>query len=174
MTEAQLIDLHQDLLPHIEARDRFGSVFQTDWEQLEESPIRIVVASTFPGYRFDDFMSKESARYSLSLMQRYQDDCTSRSGWHLVLKAKDLDRALTTPSRGIVIHVEGIGAYPGSIEKLTRGAGGKPGVDPSARCGTSETDSPPVPKTPRLASLSKENGPLHGLIGMPWCWTSPT
>jgi len=104
-----VIDLHQDLLGHIDAREAFGDELQTSWETIEASPVRLVVASSFAMDRSVEPASSHSNDHSLNYFRRYREIVRDRRGWHLVLNASDVDRALTN-SRGILLHVEGLGA----------------------------------------------------------------
>jgi membrane dipeptidase len=113
-----IIDLHEDLLPHIEARTLYGDVWQTSWKGLEQSPVRIVFASTWPGYG-DDGVVSDAARATNERYMRDYAAVTEDSGtWSRILEAGDVDRALAGESRGIVVHVEGVPHPGGPVEAM--------------------------------------------------------
>jgi len=107
-----IADLHQDLWSHVEAREVFGDVYQTSFPLIEDSPIGLVVASTF---NMHDGARVTSA-YSVGLMDRYRRKC-EEPGWKQVLSANDLQGEDSRASRRLLVHVEGIGGSAGPVEE---------------------------------------------------------
>jgi membrane dipeptidase len=111
-----MIDLHEDLLPHIEARTIYGEVWQTNWGQLEQSPVRIVFATTWPGYGDEGVVSQAALETNERYMREYAAFAESSPAWTLVLSPEDVDRALGEETRGIVVHVEGLPRLDGQVD----------------------------------------------------------
>lgn len=113
-----IIDLHQDLLPHIEARSVYGDVWQTSWSQLEASPVRIVVASTWPGDRVGGVLSPAAREANEHYMAGYAALAGESADWTLVLASDDVEHALEGGARGVVVHVEGLPRLEGPVEPV--------------------------------------------------------
>ncbi len=110
----KIADLHQDLLSHVEAREVFGDEFQTSLPQLQDSPVHLVVASTFNMHAGARVVSEDNANYSLRLMQDYSSN-SETDGFRQILTADDL--ASSSEDIGLLVHVEGIQAISGEIEE---------------------------------------------------------
>lgn len=114
-----MIDLHQDLLPYVRAGAKIPGVRQTSWEQLETSGVRLVVASTWPGFVAPDIMSPRALHAIEGYMQHYREFAAQRVEWRLVLEPKDLEAVLPREGpRGLMVHVEGIGHLDDSVEHV--------------------------------------------------------
>jgi membrane dipeptidase len=113
-----VVDLHQDLLPHAEARHIYGDMWQTSLAQLDASAVRVVVASTWPGDRAGGTLSSEALKANEYYMHRYTAVARDSPGWGVVLTAEDLELALEGPTRGLVIHVEGMPRFETHVEEV--------------------------------------------------------
>jgi membrane dipeptidase len=113
-----VLDLHQDLLPHIELQEVPGEEPQTGWEQLRASPVGLVLASTFPLYPGADLVSMEATAYAERLMGEYRRFCSGADGFHLVLGPEHVAPAAAGESVGVLVHVEGVGGFTGPVEAL--------------------------------------------------------
>src|SRR5688572_4489359 len=113
-----VVDLHQDLLPHVEARHVYGDVWQTSLPQLADSCVRLIVASTWTGDRVGSTLTPEALDANEQYMRGYRDVAGNAPGWHVVREVPDVDRALSGTTRGLVIHVEGLPRLQGHIEEV--------------------------------------------------------
>src|SRR5258705_10969458 len=81
-----VIDLHEDLLPYLEANGIGGAPGQTSFDMLEAARVRAVAATTFPlgdldGERLSD--PGVAARIERWL-RRYHEVTDDRPGWPIV------------------------------------------------------------------------------------------
>ena len=105
-----LIDLHQDLLCHINNRDFFAKDhWQTNFEMIKKNGLNLVVATAFPvppgeNY-FDPVSNKIIEEEFLAYAQKAQTD----PAWTLIKTATDVDRVLTPNApTGLLLHIEGL------------------------------------------------------------------
>ncbi|MFL5826813.1 MAG: dipeptidase [Thermoleophilaceae bacterium] len=93
---------------------------QTSWDQLEASPVGLVVASTWP--RSDDDLRHAAAnRLMEEQMALYAAHCSETTGWRLVRGSRDLSAVRSGSVRGVVVHVEGLYRFEdGGFEMLER------------------------------------------------------
>ncbi len=111
----KLFDLHQDLMLHMLAREKYGQNEQTSWTLLESSVVDLVVATAFP-----DPISGDQADPIVNMLitediQRYRKFLDNNThAWKLVEKTPDLD--VTT--KKLILHIEGINAVSDSTTLL--------------------------------------------------------
>ena len=104
-----LIDLHQDLLPHLRSLDLFPEGKQTDFEMLKAADAKIVAATAFPlppdGNVFhpvtNDLIEEDFRGY---IRQTQMDPA-----WSIIRSAADVARVLREPNQhGLLLHIEGL------------------------------------------------------------------
>jgi membrane dipeptidase len=108
----RIVDLHQDLLPYLEADGIPGAPGQTSWEALEAAGVRAVAATTFPLGSMDEKLSDPGMADRIERwLGRYHDAVAARPGWTIVG-----DEAVLTATalgegedpRGLLLTVEGL------------------------------------------------------------------
>lgn len=106
-----VIDLHEDLLPYLEADGLGGSPGQTSFDMLEAARVRVVAATTFPlrdhevERLSDPGMDARIERW----LRRYHEVAADRPGWRIVRDAAGLDACLDEDEpRGLLLTVEGL------------------------------------------------------------------
>lgn len=123
MTSLRIADLHQDLLGHMDSLLIHGNRYQeeqTGFDAIENSPIRLVIASTFDmrSPRGEREISLESSLYSEDLLRRYNKLVLSGK-WSLVQTAADLE--YDDDSIRILSHIEGLQVHSDNLlEDLER------------------------------------------------------
>ena len=103
------IDLHQDLLAHINSREFFGQNRQTDYAMIESCGPSVVVATAFPLPADENYLDAGTEFLIESDLRGYRAQCESSSRWNMILNASDIDATLADKNaRGILMHVEGL------------------------------------------------------------------
>ena len=121
----RVLDLHQDLLPHVRATGAWlGPPGQTGWAQLEASAVRALVATTFPLRAEGERLAEPAMPDRIeALLREYGELAATRPGWRLVLGAGDLDAVLSpgATERGLLVGIEGLGSLTlADAERLER------------------------------------------------------
>lgn len=104
------IDLHQDLLLHLRRRDLFRSKeYQTSFQQLQNSGVRLVLASGFALPDNDDVFD----HFVLGLLEKdfseYCQYCRQHLQWVIVRSSQDLHELFKSDDRfGLILHIEGL------------------------------------------------------------------
>ncbi|MEX0934908.1 MAG: membrane dipeptidase [Candidatus Paceibacterota bacterium] len=114
-----VFDMHQDMLLPEKSPEIFeyGNLDQTGFQQIENSPISLVVASGFPypkdGKHFD------TGVFSLieEDLQDYIEYCDGHTGWHMVTTDALLEKSVCGEGIGILFHIEGLNAFRGTPEQ---------------------------------------------------------
>lgn len=113
----KLIDLHQDLLLHLNKQEFFKDTNQTSWEMLEEVGTKILVATAFPVTKNLDWFSEENNDLIASDFNEYITYCKESPHWQLITSAEEIDTVMRSENqRGIVMHIEGLNVFNGTDE----------------------------------------------------------
>lgn len=107
----RLVDLHQDLLLHINRRDLYPNHWQTDFDMLLRTNTKVVVATAFPVPADEKYLDRVTNDMIESDFNEYNTRC-KESGKHTIIKtAEDFSSALTAENHaGIILHIEGLNA----------------------------------------------------------------
>jgi membrane dipeptidase len=109
----KIFDLHQDLMLHMTAREKYRQNLQTSWEMLEHSPIELVVATAFPDPVSGDQTDPSVVEMISEDIHRYNAFVNKNSEvWTLVREAA----TLSDKRKKILIHIEGLNVFSGSDE----------------------------------------------------------
>lgn len=104
-----IIDLHQDLLVHINFREKYGQSRQTDFELLVESPIKIVVATAFPEPPDGNYFNPVTNDLITRDLRAYSAWCAAHPEWKIIRTAADIAEVMETPGmHGLLLHIEGL------------------------------------------------------------------
>lgn len=104
-----IIDLHQDLLAHINTRERFGQNLQTDFSMLKSTGTKIVVATAFPIPPNDNFLDPITNDLIETDLRAYVAYTQEHPEWMIIRSHDDIQRVLTDPSlHGLILHIEGL------------------------------------------------------------------
>ncbi len=118
----RFIDLHEDLLLHINHREHFGDWWQTDFEQIKKTEAAIIFVTAFPNPADGNYASSEC----LSLIRNDLESYVRMAKDHdlkIMLTATDIADIMknqngfdeATATRGLLLHAEGLDALP--VEK---------------------------------------------------------
>lgn len=109
MNSRPVIDLHQDLLAHVNNLTDFPSGKQTDFEMLKTANVKIVVATAFPLPPQDNYFDPSTNDLIEADFRAYVRHTQIDPAWSLVRSAQDVRRILSTAQAyGIIMHVEGL------------------------------------------------------------------
>lgn len=104
-----LIDLHEDLLLHLNYRQWYGDHYQTSFEQLQRNNARIVVATAFPVPPSDSYFDPTTNALIQKDFDEYNAHCVRNKNWRIIRTRADVDAVLEEPSQhGLVLHIEGL------------------------------------------------------------------
>ncbi len=107
------IDLHQDLLLHRKKRDLFNNEWQTDFSLLEESNVKITVATAFPYPEDEDFFAPKNNDLIEAQFKEYNRYCEEHDNWKIIKNSQDLERVLVSEDLfGLILHIEGLNVFP--------------------------------------------------------------
>lgn len=107
----KIIDLHQDLMLHMQSREKYQQSEQTSWAMIESSLLDLVVATAFP----DPVSGDQADPAAVSLINediaRYQEFLIkNQTSWQLV-KSKD---DLGSKKKKLILHIEGLNTFTGT------------------------------------------------------------
>ena len=109
MNSFPLIDLHEDLLLHLNYRQWYGDHYQTSFEQLERNNARIVVATAFPVPKSDSYFDPATNGLIQKDFDEYNAYCVAHKNWRIIRARADVDAVLNEPGQhGIMLHIEGL------------------------------------------------------------------
>lgn len=117
-----MIDLHEDLMLHIRARDIFKDTWQTSYEQLERNNVKILLSTAFPLPKDENFFNPSVNNLITEDFQAYITYTQKNPDWSIIRTADDLKRVLATKDRrGFILHIEGMNVFddmPASWQQL--------------------------------------------------------
>ncbi len=104
-----IIDLHEDLLFHMNRRDLFpDGKWQTNPDMIRNNKLKLVVATAFPvplNENFFDLSVNEMIEHGFDSYS----DLVKKEKWAIIQTASDVDRALKPDgSVGLLLHIEGL------------------------------------------------------------------
>jgi membrane dipeptidase len=108
---SRIVDLHQDLLPYLEADGIAGAAGQTSWEALEAANVRAVAATSFPLGNMGERLSEPGMADRIERwLRRYHEEAGRRPAWRVVRGAHGLRDSVedATVPRGLLLTVEGL------------------------------------------------------------------
>jgi membrane dipeptidase len=104
-----IIDVHQDLLVHINFREKYNQNHQTDFELLAQSNVKIVVATAFPEPPDGNYFNPVTTDLITADFAAYHAWCVLHPEWSIVKTACDIARIMETPgAHGLILHIEGL------------------------------------------------------------------
>jgi membrane dipeptidase len=110
-----IIDLHQDLLAHLQNLEQFPLGQQTSFEMLEKSNVKIVTATAFPMPKSEDQTDPICSELIEKDLNGYAEYAQKNPDWQIIRSARDVTNILETENRhGIIMHVEGLNLFDGS------------------------------------------------------------
>lgn len=117
-----LIDLHQDLLAHIQNLEMFPFGTQADFSMLERTHTKIVVATAFPLPPEDNFFDPVTNELIEKDFAGYMEKTRIDPNWSIIQSAADIDTVLKTEGKhGLILHVEGLNVVDEtSFDRLER------------------------------------------------------
>ncbi len=117
-----LIDLHQDLLAHIQNLEMFPFGTQTDFSMLERAHTKIVVATAFPLPPEDNFFDPVTNELIEKDFLGYAEKTQADPSWSIIRSAADVDTVLKSEGKhGLILHVEGLNVVDeASFDRLER------------------------------------------------------
>ena len=110
MTTPKLIDLHEDLLLHVNRRDLFSDHWQTNFEMLHASETKVVIAIAFPYPENKNFSDSVTNKMIEQDFLEYAQRCDN-TNFHLLRNSNDLRASMNQVGTGIILHVEGLNAF---------------------------------------------------------------
>lgn len=115
-----MIDLHQDLMLHIKRPDLFSSV-QTSFEMLEQTNVKITVATAFPVPENEHWFDVSANDLIEEDFQSYIDYCKEHPQWIIIKTKKDAERVMNTEGLfGLILHIEGLNVFSGTDSQWER------------------------------------------------------
>lgn len=109
MKKFSIIDLHQDLLAHLQSLSQFPHGVQTDFPLLEKESVKIVVATAFPLPPKDDFFDPVTNELIEKDFRGYASKTEMHPKWRIIRDAADIRHTLATPdAHGLILHIEGL------------------------------------------------------------------
>jgi membrane dipeptidase len=117
-----IIDLHQDLLLHVERRDLYpGGHWQTSFEMLKRNNAKIIVASAFPVPDDHNFFNPAINELIEKDFESYRTYCKANPEWSVVKNGADVSAVLADKNRfGLLLHVEGLNVFSDEWDMLER------------------------------------------------------
>ena len=101
------IDLHQDLLLHVQRPELYCQLGQTDFEQLDAGLLDAVIATAWPEPADHDYFGPSVLGLIDAALRDYHAIARER-GWRIVDGAQDL----TAPGLALLLHLEGLNVLP--------------------------------------------------------------
>lgn len=113
----KLFDLHQDIFFHLNNRELFDDVYQTNFDLLKKAGIEGVIATAFPftGSFGDEFDSHEKQVIENEL-KAYNKFAEQNDEWEIVKTKRDALQIGTDDKRYIILNVEGLNFFEGAPE----------------------------------------------------------
>jgi len=103
-----IIDLHEDLLFHMNNHDLFSGQWQTNPDMIRDNKLKLVVATAFPVPPNENFFDPVVNEMIEHEFDSYID-LVKKEKWSLIQTAKDVDRALEPDgSISLLLHIEGL------------------------------------------------------------------
>lgn len=117
-----LIDLHEDLLLHINRRDLYPDHWQTNFDMLERCDVRVTVATAFPVPPGENYFDPVSNDLIEKDFRAYGTHCQANDRWTLVRAAEDVRRCVQSHGpHGLLLHIEGLNVVgSGDWDRLER------------------------------------------------------
>lgn len=107
----KLVDLHQDLLLHINRRDLFPDHWQTNFDMLLQTNTKIVVATAFPVPKQEQYLDRVTNQMIESDFREYRKKCEQSPYYSMITHADQVLFALERPEHtSLILHVEGLNA----------------------------------------------------------------
>jgi len=118
------IDLHQDILLHQRSPGAYPDGYrnQTDFQQLQDADVRVVVGSGFKEPDPDDDFDADFAPAIERDFEEYQSIAEDSSDWRIITHAADVTAVVETENdaSGIVMHIEGLNTFVGTQSQWER------------------------------------------------------
>jgi membrane dipeptidase len=102
-----IIDLHQDLLLHVQRPELYTRLGQTSFEQVDAAPLHAVVATAWPEPANHDYFDSSVPGLIDAGLRDYHAVAHER-GWRIADDASDLARDGST----LILHLEGLNVLP--------------------------------------------------------------
>lgn len=109
-----IIDLHQDLLLHINDRQYYGDHWQTDFDMLTDQQVRVCVATAFPVPPQEDWFHPTANDIIENDFVGYLKKIKEDDRFYLVQNRADLKHCMTSNVTGIIMHIEGLNVFNGT------------------------------------------------------------
>lgn len=123
MSTIPLFDLHQDVLLHMQHREIYPrkNHWQTNFDLLSESPIRILITTAFPHVVNEtDYYDSSSEESILKDLDTYISFCKKNNQWIILENKQDLGSVKdSSTKKGMILHIEGVN----TVSNTTRGWG---------------------------------------------------
>ncbi|MDP3985312.1 MAG: membrane dipeptidase, partial [bacterium] len=109
MENPRIIDLHEDLLLHINHLDLWGGKKQTSYEQLRKNGVRITFATAFPFPPEENYFNPITNDLIEQDFKDYVKHCETNPEWQLIKNASDLQAVIDQKNKtAIIMHIEGL------------------------------------------------------------------
>lgn len=115
-----IIDLHQDLLTHINDRAYFGDHWQTDFDMIPRANVRVLVATAFPVPPHEDWFHPSANDLIEKDFATYRDRASRDERYLLISGFEDVQRAFDEQRTGIIMHIEGLNVFNGTTTDWQR------------------------------------------------------
>ncbi|MSR85265.1 hypothetical protein EXS71_02415, partial [Candidatus Uhrbacteria bacterium] len=105
-----LLDLHEDLLLHINRRDLYpANHWQTNFDFLKRNQVKATFATAFPVPPKENFFDPASNDMIESDFAQYLSYCETHPEWMIVKTKADLELLFQRNDRhGLILHIEGL------------------------------------------------------------------
>lgn len=104
-----IIDLHEDLLLHIQRRDLYPDHWQTNFAMLERCNVRVTVATAFPVPPQENYFDPVSNDMIEADFRTYGEHCQNNDRWTIIRAKADVQRCLAAGGpHGLLLHIEGL------------------------------------------------------------------
>lgn len=111
MRSVPVIDLHQDLILHVEHESFFNIKNQTSFQQFIDSSVLITFATVFPyGENWHDLAFDEKIFSEIEKYENYAKEFKFK----MIKSKNDFNYCLENNMKGVILHVEGMNTFVGS------------------------------------------------------------
>lgn len=121
MKNIPIIDLHQDLMLHINHRDIWDGKWQTNFSMLDNSQTKIVIATAFPKPVNGDHLDPVTNNLIEKDFELYIEYVKNNDSWVIIKDSSDFKNVLGSPDKkGLILHVEGLNSFKDTKEDWDR------------------------------------------------------
>lgn len=121
MVNPSIIDLHEDLLFHINHPELWNNRQQTSYEMLRKNKVRLTFATAFPVPPNDNYFDPITNKLIEDDLKSYTHYCDTNPDWQLVKNTTDLRQIVAEQKKtGLILHVEGLNTFADTADDWAR------------------------------------------------------